>query len=195
MIVEGLPPPCKITLDSRYRAPRSGRFRRHNVEVSVEVSPRFAFCTLEPCAITGGLALELPVLTHITSAAHAHQYLRPRFRQDVEEVWVIALNADRRILAADCVFRGSVDVCLFHPRDIFRFGCLQNAASLLIAHNHPSGSPLPSPQDILVTKQLCFAASLLQLPLVDHLILAGSIYYSFAESNALPNPSWKRHCK
>jgi DNA repair protein RadC len=67
-----------------------------------------------------------------------------------------------------------------HPRDIFRFACLENASSLIVAHNHPSGDTRPSEQDLLFTRQLLRASRILQIPLLDHLILTTSGFSSFA---------------
>ena len=110
---------------------------------------------------------------------------------EIEEFWAVALNSEKEPLAARCLFRGTVDHCLFHPRDVFRFACLQNASSLIVAHNHPSGNCTPSMQDVKVTRRLVRAAALLEVPLDDHLILAGGAYYSFAENGSL-SAAWPR---
>lgn len=104
---------------------------------------------------------------------------------DVEEVWAAALNSDKRVTAAACLFRGTVDQCLTHPRDIFRFGCLHNAAALVLAHNHPSGQVRPSRQDLEWTRRIKEAAEILMIPVVDHLILGQRSYFSFMESGLL----------
>jgi DNA repair protein RadC len=121
----------------------------------------------------------------ITKPGEAFQFFRTRLGSDVEEFWIAALNSEKNVTASTCLFRGTVDHCLFHPRDVFRFACLHNASSIVVAHNHPSGSALPSPEDIFVTEQLLAVAVLLQIPLVDHLIIAGRRYYSFLEDGKL----------
>lgn len=121
----------------------------------------------------------------INCSEDAVRYLQPRFRADIEEFWAIALSSDKVVIAAQCLFRGTVDHCLFHPRDLFRFGCLNNASSMIVAHNHPSGEPKPSDQDIRITDQILWGAEIIQIPVVDHIILAGKNYYSFAESGIL----------
>ena len=117
----------------------------------------------------------------LTTPDLAFQYLRDRLLADVEEFWTVSLNSEKAVLDSQCTFRGSVDVCLFHPRDVFRFALLHNASSVLVAHNHPSGTALPSAGDQLVTRQLVRSGRMLQLPVVDHLIVAGDRYYSFRE--------------
>ena len=83
------------------------------------------------------------------------------------------------------LFRGTVDSCLIHPRDIFRFACVNNASSLLIAHNHPSQDCTPSDHDHSITKRLVKAGKLLQMPIVDHVILTDEDYYSFADNGQI----------
>ena len=106
-------------------------------------------------------------------------------RRDVEEFWALAFDSDRNLLAAECLFRGTVDACLFHPRDVFRFACRSNAASLLIAHNHPSQNPLPSEEDRFITNSLIKAAKILAIPVVDHVIVTDLEVFSFLESGLL----------
>ncbi len=121
----------------------------------------------------------------ITSPQVAFQFLKQFLTADVEEFWALALNGVKDPIAVRCLFRGTVNSCPFHPRDIFRFGYLNNACSLIVAHNHPSGDPRPSEEDKQVTRGLIKAAKLLELPVDDHLILAGPIYYSFMENGWL----------
>src|SRR6185312_5767265 len=96
---------------------------------------------------------------------------------------------------AACLFRGTVDGCFFHPRDVFRYAIVHNASALIVAHNHPSGSPRPSPEDIEITRQLEAAGELLQVPIVDHVIITRRGYFSFLEagmmrSREISNSSW-----
>ncbi|NJL23818.1 MAG: JAB domain-containing protein [Calothrix sp. SM1_5_4] len=131
----------------------------------------------------------------ITSPQSAVQFFHPRFAGvDVEEFWVAALNSVKDVTACSRLFRGSADHCLFHPRDVLRFARVNNASSFIVAHNHPSGDPRPSDEDIRITTRLTALAAIVQIPLVDHVILApGGRYYSFLEGGALlkaKNPAW-----
>ncbi len=121
----------------------------------------------------------------ITTALGAADFFRKRMSPDVEEVWVAALNSDKRVSAAQCLFRGTADQCLVHPRDVFRFACLHNATGLLVAHNHPSGVALPSTEDEIWTEQLLTAAAIFMIPLLDHVIVTRTGYFSFLESGRL----------
>lgn len=112
-------------------------------------------------------------------------FFRRRLRADVEEFWIATLNSDKAVTACACLFRGTVDHCLFHPRDVFRFACLHNASSMIVAHNHPSGNVEPSPEDTAITEQLLTLSLVLEVPLVDHLIISPRRYFSFLESGRL----------
>ena len=107
----------------------------------------------------------------ITSAEQAYLTLNGLAGADTEEFWVLALGPKKNLLKTKMLFRGTVDSCLVHPRDIFRFACIENASSLLVAHNHPSGDPLPSLEDLRFTRQLVKAAAMMEIPIVDHLII------------------------
>jgi DNA repair protein RadC len=126
----------------------------------------------------------------ITCPQQAATYLRRVMRRDVEEFWALAFDSDRNLLAADCLFRGTVDSCFFHPRDLFRFACRNNASSLLIAHNHPSQNPLPSDEDRTITNTINKASKILSIPLVDHLIITDQEIFSFLEHGMMPKGRW-----
>lgn len=125
----------------------------------------------------------------ITSPSLAYEYFRTRLGLEVEEFWIATMNTDKRVTASQCLFRGTVDHCLFHPRDVFRFVCRHNASSYVVAHNHPSGCIEPSELDIRITERLLTISVLLEVPLVDHLILGErgvkSRYFSFLEAKLL----------
>lgn len=118
--------------------------------------------------------------TEVTTAEAAFDCLREAVAEDAEELWALALDPKKTLLQKKMMFRGTVDACLVHPRDIFRFACLANASSLIIAHNHPSGDLLPSEQDVLFTRQIVRASKLFEIPVIDHLILTTKGFSSFA---------------
>lgn len=122
----------------------------------------------------------------IHSSQIAVEVFKKHLINNVEEFWVMALNSNLQLLQLDMLFRGTVDKCLVHPRDVFRFACLHNATSLIIAHNHPSGDPLPSLQDINLTKKLIKASHLLEIPILDHIIISHSGYSSLADYGMFP---------
>lgn len=83
------------------------------------------------------------------------------------------------------IFRGSVDQCLIHPREIFRFAIKNGASSILISHNHPSGDPWPSASDDAVTAQMVAAGKILEIPVIDHLIIGSYGHYSYQTEGKL----------
>lgn len=119
-------------------------------------------------------------LTNVLCAELAYSALRKLQNAEVEEFWVLALGPAKSLLRCKMIFRGTVDACLVHPRDIFRFACSENASSLIVAHNHPSGDLRPSPEDLAITRRLIHASVILEIPLVDHLLLADGRFASFA---------------
>ena len=121
----------------------------------------------------------------LTTPEQTFAYFNRLMDPEVEEFWVAALAANRRVIKRRCLFRGTVDQCLFHPRDVIRFACMSNASSLLVAHNHPTGDPTPSREDHEVTERLFAACELVQIALVDHVIVGRPTFFSFWQSGAL----------
>jgi DNA repair protein RadC len=99
-----------------------------------------------------------------------------------EHFAVLALDARRRILAAELVSRGTLTQAMAHPREVFRSAIKLGAAAVVVGHNHPSGDPAPSPDDHAVTRRLRQAAELLGVPLLDHVIVGQGRHYSYAEA-------------
>ena len=89
----------------------------------------------------------------------------------VENFQVIFLNPRRRMIGMQVLSQGTLDTLLVHPREVFRAAIAAGAAAIVVAHNHPSGDPTPSEQDIKVTRDLMRAGQLLKIELVDHIIL------------------------
>ena len=116
----------------------------------------------------------------IITAFAAYEAIECLIRQDVEEFWALALGPTKNLLRSEMLFRGTVDTCLVHPRDVFRFACLNNASSIIVAHNHPSGELEPSEQDLLITRKLIRASKLFEIPVIDHLIITRGSFASFA---------------
>jgi DNA repair protein RadC len=118
----------------------------------------------------------------ISSSRLAHNIFKKHMIQDVEELWCIGLGPSLSLLQVQMIFRGTVDSCTVHPRDIFRFACINNASQLIIAHNHPSGDCRPSEHDIEFTQRLIHIGREIEIPVLDHLILTTKNYLSIAES-------------
>lgn len=98
-----------------------------------------------------------------------------------EELWVILLDTRNRVLGTPSIYRGSLNTSVVRIGEVFRPAVEAPAAAVIVAHNHPSGDPSPSPEDISVTKQLVQAGNLLGIEMLDHLIIAAHGFTSLKE--------------
>jgi DNA repair protein RadC len=102
-----------------------------------------------------------------------------------EEFWALLLNSANRLIAERRVTSGTLNTSLVHPRECFKAAIRESAASVIFLHNHPSGNPEPSAEDLSITKQLVESGKILGIPVHDHIILAGTTFTSFAERGLL----------
>jgi len=93
---------------------------------------------------------------------------------EVEHFQVILLNTRRRLIRLEQVSQGTLDTILVHPREVFKAAIGGNASAVVLAHNHPSGDPNPSNEDIKVTRDIIRAGELLRIPVLDHIIIGRS---------------------
>ena len=105
-----------------------------------------------------------------------------------EHFVVITMDAAGRLINSKIVFVGTVTATLVHPREIFAQAVADMAVSIVVAHNHPSGNPEPSGQDITTTQQLVAAGLIMGITVEDHIVVAGGGHFSFA-ANGLILPS------
>jgi DNA repair protein RadC len=98
---------------------------------------------------------------------------------------ILCLTTKYRVIAYHEVSRGTLDSTLAHPREVFKAALLANAAAIIATHNHPSGDPTPSPDDIDITRRLAAAGDVLGVPMLDHLVIGDGRYYSFKEAGRL----------
>jgi DNA repair protein RadC len=115
-----------------------------------------------------------------------HQVFGQRLQDlPVEEFHVAILDSQHRLERDVTVTRGLLNSSLVHPREVFREAIAENAAAIILVHNHPSGDPTPSPDDRITTEQLVQAGRLLDIPVQDHIIVGRGRYISFAEAGLL----------
>lgn len=103
---------------------------------------------------------------------------------------VIALDKKCRMTAASVITQGTLDASLVHPREVFQAAIMNNAASIIVVHNHPSGDPKPSREDAAVTRSLIEAGRILKIPVTDHVVLGDTRhsepgFYSFRRSGEI----------
>jgi len=122
----------------------------------------------------------------ITSSRDIFDLLHHKFRDlNHEEFWVVFMNRANQIIEFEQVSIGGMTGTVADPKVIFNKALSKNACSIIVAHNHPSGNLKPSRADIDLTKKLRNAGQLLDLPLLDHLIITASGFYSFADEAML----------
>lgn len=122
----------------------------------------------------------------IASASSVYEMLREEAEAwDREHFLVLALDGKNRVLAVHEVSVGTLTASLVHPREVMKVLVLLNAASFILVHNHPSGDPTPSPEDVALTSRLRAAAEILGIRLLDHVVLGHGRYSAFAETGLL----------
>lgn len=102
-----------------------------------------------------------------------------------EEFWILLLNRSNRLIKTYCVSQGSISGTVADPRKIYKTALDHGASNLILCHNHPSGNLQPSEADISLTKKVKEAGMMLDIQVLDHLIIANSGYYSFADEGRL----------
>lgn len=116
------------------------------------------------------------------SSREVFDYLYHSLRDaSIEKFKAIFLDAKNRIIEEETFFQGTVDTSAVYPREILKEALRHKASAVIFVHNHPSGDPEPSESDREITKELVFAASLMQLKVLDHIIIGNNRYFSFAD--------------
>ena len=123
----------------------------------------------------------------LRSSADVVAAVGPRLRSETRELFLaLALDAKNRPLAELLVAVGGLSACAVSPAEVFRLVLREPAAGVIFVHNHPSGEPAPSPEDVAVTKRLAAAGALLGLRVLDHVILGDPGHFSFLDAGLLP---------
>jgi DNA repair protein RadC len=122
-----------------------------------------------------------------TLAAH----LLPLYgTRPVEHFGIVMLDTKHRLIRTTVLSIGSLDTTIVHPREVFREAAAASAAAIVLFHNHPSGDPTPSADDLALTARLMDAGAVMGIGVLDHVILAESRYFSVAEAGGLPSQTW-----
>ncbi len=123
----------------------------------------------------------------IGKPSDVHAYMAPRIAHLPQETfWVLLLNTRGRLLRAVKISEGTLNATVAHPRDVFRTAIAENAASIVLVHNHPGGDSSPSPADVELTHQLVKAGDIFDIKVVDHVIITTNGYFSTAEKMGIP---------
>ena len=155
------------------------------------------------CGEEAGQALRLKILRPVFETVSVREELTAYLSQEIksstrvfelfgfmkdeakEHFLSLHLNAKNRLICLDHISSGSLSASVVHPREVFKSTLLSSAAALILMHNHPSGDPTPSREDIELTQRLNQGAELLGLRLLDHVIIGEDRHYSFADHGVL----------
>ena len=109
----------------------------------------------------------------LTTPRQLAAYLLPQYgSRAVEQFGIVMLDTKHRVIRIKIVSIGSLDTTVVHPREVFREAAAASAAAIVLFHNHPSGDPTPSPDDLVLTARMVDAGEIMGIDVVDHLILA-----------------------
>lgn len=164
---------ARIGIDALCRVRGVGRSRAARVLAAVELGRRTLF----------GDRGERP---QMLSPKDLARYLQPRYGgAPVERFGVVLLDQKHRVIRSEILTVGTVEAGMVHPRDVFRVAMLASASHVVVFHNHPSGDPAPSVMDRVTTRRLYDVGELVGIPLLDHIILGGTDFYSFRHAGVL----------
>ncbi len=146
-------------------------------------------------AIIAGLELGLrrgeasdaaPEIMQVTSSNDVGRYLHPTFAHlNHEEFWMLLVNRSNRVLGKKLISKGGQAGTIADPKIVFKIALENNAAKIVLAHNHPSGNLNPSSNDLKLTKNMIKAGELLDIMVIDHLIFSDIGYFSFKDGGLL----------
>ena len=123
---------------------------------------------------------------NFSNPASIARYYMEDLRHEKQEVMkLLMLNSKSRLIGETDISKGTVNASLITPRELFIEALQKNAVSIVIMHNHPSGDPTPSREDMLTTKRILDAGALIGIELLDHIIIGNNCYISFREEGLL----------
>lgn len=162
------------TLDSLTKIPGIGKDKAATLLAAFEISRRIQSQS------------KLFSNKKISSPKDVAEIFMPLLRDELKEKFIIVcLNSANRIIKQETISIGNLNSSVVHPREIFKVAIDSSAASIILIHNHPSSNPDPSNEDISITKKIAESGKIMDIPVFDHIIIAGSTYTSFVEKRLL----------
>jgi DNA repair protein RadC len=159
----------KVSFDELCQIKGIGEAKAAQVKAAIELGRRLAQATPE----------ERPAIHSPADAANLVIYEMSALEQ--EELWVLYLDTRNRVLDRAQAYKGSLNASSVRIGELFKGAIRKNAASIIVIHNHPSGDPTPSPEDIAMTRALVKAGRLLDIEVLDHLVIGGNRHLSLKE--------------
>lgn len=168
----GLPGLVHTSVEELSSIPGMTKAKSSRILAAVELSRRFATAQAK-----------IEVVHAPEDAAH---YAMPRFKFEQKEHFaVMLLNTKNHILGLKDVSVGSLSASIVHPREVFQTALRYAAAAIILFHNHPSGDPSPSREDIHVTQRLVKSGTIMDIPVLDHIILGNNHFVSLKEKGMM----------
>jgi DNA repair protein RadC len=119
----------------------------------------------------------------ISSPEDVYRRLFPRMREQKKEMFIeLCLDTKNQILKEEVISVGSLNANVVHPREVFKLALTESAAHIIVAHNHPSGDPTPSREDIEITKKLVETGTIMGITVLDHVIIGDGRHFSMKEA-------------
>ncbi len=156
------------TLDELRRVPGVGAAKAAQLKAAVELGRRIAMATTARTVVRSPQDVSSLVMEEM------------RFL-DREQFRIVLLDAKNHVLGLRTVSIGSLSSSIVHPREIFKEAIARSSAAIILVHNHPSGDPTPSQEDVEVTRRLIEAGRLLGIEVLDHIVVGDNRYVSFKE--------------
>ncbi len=121
----------------------------------------------------------------MNSADKIYNFMKEElYNKNQEYFYALYLDSKKNLIDKKLLFIGTINKSIVHPREIFKYAYLLSASSIICVHNHPSGDPLPSKEDIILTKKLKEISNIQGIQIIDHIII-GNNYYSFFENQLI----------
>ncbi len=122
----------------------------------------------------------------ISSSVDVYDLIHPRMRDLTrEEFWILLLDRRSKVIAIEEIHIGGMSTMVVDPKIIFQKALERKASSVILSHNHPSGSPSPSIEDIRLTEKVKLAGNYIDIKVLDHIIIGEGAYYSFADEGKI----------
>ena len=122
----------------------------------------------------------------ITNAKDIFNYFHEKLKNEKQEhFYVLILNSQNHIIKEELISKGVLDSAIIHPREVFKPAIKHSASKIILAHNHHSGNPKPSKEDLEITKKLIEAGKLIDIKILDHVIIGNGEWWSWLEDEKI----------
>ncbi len=164
----------EMTLEELQKVKGIGLAKAVQVKAALELGRRMAL-SIKPEGIS------------LTSPGEVAEFLMEEMRFYNKEYFkIVLLNTKNQLISLEDISVGSLNASIVHPREIFHYPIKKSAAAIILVHNHPSGDPTPSREDLDVTKRLVEAGEILGIKVLDHIIVGEGRHLSFKEKGLIP---------